>query len=260
MKIYYYKDEENFLFTDAKNIFDVQENEIAAVFNFNVLSWFYFADFGTGKTDSITTSYRKQFKRIALSNFPEIADVNEIYKKLKSNFKEAKEDSVDSPKVIKSLEKICKFFEIELLKDDKSMEIIVECHEFRPGYNGFNSINTIEIKSKMFTKDMQPIMHDGCQLGQVSSNFSWAKQDNSYERYGDKLDELFPKANGNFVFTFKLIKLEDKYLPEHIAILNKYEELFIEFANFAKSYVSHQEVPKAFKKFLENKIKKLESE
>jgi len=74
----------------------------------------------------------------------------------------------------------------------------------------------IDVRSVMHHEDGSPIMvksdHDGREypMGQVSSNFFWAKQDCGYERYGEELDKLFPEANGEFEFEYELVKLETK--------------------------------------------------
>ena len=62
----------------------------------------------------------------------------------------------------------------------------------------------IDVDSRMHNEDGSPIMSrvgvnmdgDEYHLGQISSSFSWAKQDCGYDRYSKHLDKLFPEANG----------------------------------------------------------------
>jgi len=83
------------------------------------------------------------------------------------------------------------------------MKIIVKCTPFK-------SYNTgIDIKSKMYTEDGEPIMSGDHHLGQVSSNMFFAKQDNSYERYGEELDKIFPEANEQFEFVFEKTDIDE---------------------------------------------------
>jgi len=79
----------------------------------------------------------------------------------------------------------------------------------------FQSYNSgIDVKSVMHNEDGSPIMvkseldNREYPLGQVSSSFSWAKQDCGYERYKDRLDKLFPEENGKFEFEYELVKME----------------------------------------------------
>lgn len=73
------------------------------------------------------------------------------------------------------------------------------------GYNG------IDVDSRMYDVNMEPIMHNDRHLGQISSSLGWAMQDISYKRYGKELDELFPGASSEFEFSFEFRQLPEKF-------------------------------------------------
>jgi len=83
-----------------------------------------------------------------------------------------------------------------------TMKIIVLMKEFQSLYG-------IDVNSRFYDEEMNPIISKDTQgnsyhLGQISSSFSWAKLDMTYERYKEHFDKLFPNQNGNFEFEYRL--------------------------------------------------------
>ena len=88
----------------------------------------------------------------------------------------------------------------------KKIKVIVT--ELRSSISG----EARDVDGRMFNEDGTPIMYnldsgEEYQLGQISSSYWWAQQDCGYQRYGDKLDELFPEENGKFEFEYEFIPL-----------------------------------------------------
>jgi len=85
MKIFYDKEDDMYLFTNAKNIFNVDEKDIAAIFNFNKY-WYLFSMLGTGDISdcSAAIEHRNQLNEISIIDFYNSID----FYKIKSNLKE----------------------------------------------------------------------------------------------------------------------------------------------------------------------------
>jgi len=82
MKIYYHKEEDMYLFTNAKNIFNVEEDEIAAVFNFNKKFWYHFSSLEPGEINEQDIEYRNDLIQISIFDFYDNVDFYTIYQNL----------------------------------------------------------------------------------------------------------------------------------------------------------------------------------
>lgn len=85
MKIFYDKVDDMYLFTNANDIFNVNKNEIAAIFNFNNKYWYHFSALGTGDISdcSAAIEHRNQLYEISIIDFYKSIDFYNINSNIK---------------------------------------------------------------------------------------------------------------------------------------------------------------------------------
>ena len=93
MKIYHHKKEGEYLLTNAKDIFNVKNEEIAIILDFNNEHCYYKANFGIGKSDIATKEYRDDFELVGISFLINKLDIENIHKKIKDSYEFMKENS-----------------------------------------------------------------------------------------------------------------------------------------------------------------------